>query len=187
MKRSCLSATIYTGITCVLSGIALGVSYIYMAKTHIPYKVTSVSVASVAFMPVGTSIAATCTAGSCLQPCGTGTCNWASSTLEIDVSGGRRDDGHRRRGTGDVRCRCRGDAPTPLLLLPLSLSLVCLQVTFVIYLAALMSFVGWFLFSVYVGIGFVALPIDCFMAFIHRPKTMPADQLAKERQSLRHR
>lgn len=144
LKRSCLSATIYTGITCVLSGIALGVSYIYMAKTHIPYKVTSVSVASVAFMPVGTSIAATCTAGSCLQPCGTGTCNWASSTLEIDV-------------------------------------------TFVIYLAALMSFVGWFLFSIYVGIGFVALPIDCFMAFIHRPKTMPADQLAKERQSLRHR
>jgi hypothetical protein len=27
------------------------------------------------------------------------------------------------------------------------------QVTFVIYMAALMSFVGWFLFSIYVGIG----------------------------------
>jgi hypothetical protein len=33
-----------------------------------------------------------------------------------------------------------------------------------------MSFVGWFIFSIYVGIGFIALPIDCINAFRHRPK-----------------
>lgn len=33
-----------------------------------------------------------------------------------------------------------------------------------------MSFVGWFIFSIYVGIGFIALPIDCINSFRHRPK-----------------
>ena len=33
-----------------------------------------------------------------------------------------------------------------------------------------MSFVGWFIFSIYVGIGFIALPMDCINSFRHRPK-----------------
>lgn len=36
------------------------------------------------------------------------------------------------------------------------------QSTFIVYLGALISFVGWFLFVIYVGIGMVALPMDCF-------------------------
>ncbi len=39
---------------------------------------------------------------------------------------------------------------------------VCAQVTLIIYLGALIAFVGWFLFVIYVGIGMVALPMDCF-------------------------
>jgi LMBR1 domain-containing protein 1 len=44
------------------------------------------------------------------------------------------------------------------------------QVTFVVYLAALLSFVGWFLFVIYGGIGLVALPVDLWRAFWTRPR-----------------
>jgi hypothetical protein len=83
--RALCSAIIYTTITVVIAIIVLVVSYIYLSKTHIPYKLTSVSVSTVAFQPVGTTIKATCAAGTCLQACGTGACNWTSETLSIDV------------------------------------------------------------------------------------------------------
>ena len=59
------------------------------------------------------------------------------------------------------------------------------QVTFIIYMAALLSFVGWFVFSVYVGIGFIALPIDCINAFRFRPKPLAFSELQKQRKTLR--
>jgi len=57
-------------------------------------------------------------------------------------------------------------------------------VTFVIYLAALMSFVGWFFFAIYVGIGFVALPLDAFNAFRYRPRPKDARTLNTMRKAL---
>lgn len=62
--------------------------------------------------------------------------------------------------------------------------LLALQVTLVIYLAALMSFVGWFIFSIYVGIGFIALPMDCFNAFIHRPKLLSLSEARQQKKVL---
>lgn len=35
-----------------------------------------------------------------------------------------------------------------------------MDVTFIVFLASLLSFVGWFLFVVYAGIGLVAIPLD---------------------------
>jgi LMBR1 domain-containing protein 1 len=61
------------------------------------------------------------------------------------------------------------------------------QVTFIIYTAALMSFVGWFIFSIYVGIGFVALPLDCFNAFRYRPRPLGYSELEKTRKNMRDR
>lgn len=76
-------------------------------------------------------------------------------------------------------CRVYADVPAG--------TLCSLQVTFIIYLAALMSFVGWFIFSIYVGIGFIALPIDCFNAFRYRPKVMSSSELTAARKALRTR
>jgi LMBR1 domain-containing protein 1 len=64
---------------------------------------------------------------------------------------------------------------------------VSMNVTFIIYLAAIMSFVGWFIFSIYVGIGFVALPMDCFNSFIHRPKLMGVSEARAQRKVLLNR
>lgn len=41
-------------------------------------------------------------------------------------------------------------------------SSVKMDVTFIVYLATLLSFVGWFIFTIYAGIGLVGLPIDGF-------------------------
>ena len=61
------------------------------------------------------------------------------------------------------------------------------QVSLIIYITALISFVGWFIFSIYVGIGFVALPINCINAFKFRPRPLAASELLKQRKALRDR
>lgn len=87
--RAGLSAIVYTMITVVISAIVIVLMYVFLNDTEIPYKLTAVSVATVAFQPADTPIAAKCAAGAtnCLQPCGTGTCNWVNNTLNISVSG----------------------------------------------------------------------------------------------------
>jgi LMBR1 domain-containing protein 1 len=66
-------------------------------------------------------------------------------------------------------------------------SILEMEVTIVIFLAAIMSFVGWFLFSIYVGIGFIAMPLDCFNAFIHRPKMLSTSEARNQRKVLMKR
>jgi len=44
-----------------------------------------------------------------------------------------------------------------------------------VFLPAFLGFVGWFIFSIYVGVGLIALPMDLIRAFIYRPKYMPKD------------
>ncbi|RHZ12412.1 hypothetical protein DYB37_001268 [Aphanomyces astaci] len=59
-----------------------------------------------------------------------------------------------------------------------------LDVSVPIYITALVSFVGWFAFSIFVGIGLVALPLDLILyvlAFFFRPKFIPADVYAQQK------
>ena len=62
-----------------------------------------------------------------------------------------------------------------------------MDVSLVILLAAILCFAGWFVFSIYVGIGFIALPIDCFNAFIHRPKVLTVSEARTQRKVLMKR
>lgn len=62
-----------------------------------------------------------------------------------------------------------------------------MQVTFVIYLAALLSFVGWFLFVIYGGIGMIALPMDLINGFIHRRKLLSDKGVARFKLTLQKR
>jgi LMBR1 domain-containing protein 1 len=56
-----------------------------------------------------------------------------------------------------------------------------INVSLPIYITALISFTGWFAFSVFVGIGLVALPLDLILAFFFRPKFIPADVYAQQK------
>ena len=85
--------------------------------------------------------------------CGNGKCVFNNDTLEITVCGSAAWCSAARVLRGGIQlvyvCDCVCDCGCAVA-----------QVTFVIYLGALLSFVGWFLFALYVGIGFVGLPID---------------------------
>jgi LMBR1 domain-containing protein 1 len=62
-----------------------------------------------------------------------------------------------------------------------------MDVTAVVFMTALLCFVGWFVFSIYVGIGFVALPMDSVYAFIHRPKMLSVGEVRNQRKALMKR
>ncbi|ETO32105.1 LMBR1-like conserved region-containing protein [Reticulomyxa filosa] len=61
------------------------------------------------------------------------------------------------------------------------------QVTIGVFLMAMLSFLGWFLFCVFAGIGLVALPIDLFNSWKHRPKPIPLDKYAEEKRKIGQR
>jgi LMBR1 domain-containing protein 1 len=44
------------------------------------------------------------------------------------------------------------------------------EVSFPIYCMAFLSFVGWFLFAIFGGVGLSALPIDLIRDFMYRPR-----------------
>eukprot|EP00639_Heterosigma_akashiwo_P015729 CAMPEP_0206385890 /NCGR_PEP_ID=MMETSP0294-20121207/15568_1 /ASSEMBLY_ACC=CAM_ASM_000327 /TAXON_ID=39354 /ORGANISM="Heterosigma akashiwo, Strain CCMP2393" /LENGTH=528 /DNA_ID=CAMNT_0053836735 /DNA_START=77 /DNA_END=1663 /DNA_ORIENTATION=+ len=62
-----------------------------------------------------------------------------------------------------------------------------IDVTFLIYVAALMSFLGWFLFVVFAGIGLGALPIDLVLAFVYRPTPLDARAIEERLGAVRAR
>lgn len=64
---------------------------------------------------------------------------------------------------------------------------ISFQSTFIVYMIALVSFVGWFLFAIFGGVGLAALPMDLITAFTTRPKPMPAEELAHEQLLLQAR
>ena len=45
-----------------------------------------------------------------------------------------------------------------------------IRVSFVVYVVAMTSFIGWILFSLFGGIGLFALPVDLFLDYKYRPK-----------------
>ena len=59
--------------------------------------------------------------------------------------------------------------------------------TFIIYMATLLTFLGWFIFSIYSGIGFMALPLHLIQNFIYRPKLLSSAELRLQKQSLCNR
>ena len=49
-----------------------------------------------------------------------------------------------------------------------------LSVTVPVYIIALIAFVGWFLFTIFVGVGLVALPYDMIRDYARRPQVTRA-------------
>lgn len=45
-----------------------------------------------------------------------------------------------------------------------------IEVSFPVYVLALLSFMGWFCFVIFGGCGMIALPIDLILGYMHRPK-----------------
>jgi LMBR1 domain-containing protein 1 len=72
------------------------------------------------------------------------------------------------------------------LVLPQKVTL-SLEVSFPVYVTGLVSFIGWFGFMIFCGIGLIALPLDLILAFAHRPKFISADVYAHQKLCLQRR
>lgn len=66
-------------------------------------------------------------------------------------------------------------------------SVITLQVSISTFFAALMAWVGWFLFALFGGIGMSALPMDLIQTYKNRPRHMDAVEFAEAQTSLRER
>lgn len=62
-----------------------------------------------------------------------------------------------------------------------------LPATFFAYATALASWVGWFLFAVWGGIGLAALPLDLILAYAYRPVPLDASEVAEYKLQLQAR
>jgi len=62
-----------------------------------------------------------------------------------------------------------------------------MQVSVSTFFAALMAWLGWFLFSIFGGIGMMAMPLDLLLVFKNRPRHMDAVEFAESQKSLRDR
>ncbi|KAJ3186814.1 hypothetical protein HK101_009569 [Irineochytrium annulatum] len=54
-------------------------------------------------------------------------------------------------------------------------------VSWLVYTVAIVSFVGWIIFTVFGGVGLVALPYDLILEFQHRPKPITAAEYAERK------
>ena len=59
-----------------------------------------------------------------------------------------------------------------------------IQVSFIVYAIAILSFVSWIVFSFFGGIGLAAVPLDFFYDFCTRPKSMIGTNLKKRKKIL---
>ena len=64
---------------------------------------------------------------------------------------------------------------------------VQLTASFLIYLVAFLSFIGWFFFALYAGVGLVSLPLDLLRAFWYRPRHMPRDLYLRSKKEVSKR
>ena len=60
-------------------------------------------------------------------------------------------------------------------------------VTIAVYLVALVAFLGWLFFTVFVGVGLVALPMDLINDYAKRPVGIDLEEYAKQRMLLNER
>ena len=58
------------------------------------------------------------------------------------------------------------------------------QISFPLYIIALVAFIGWFAFALFVGVGLFALPLDLINSFRTRPQPMSTKTYFEERQKL---
>jgi LMBR1 domain-containing protein 1 len=56
-----------------------------------------------------------------------------------------------------------------------------IPVSFPLYIVAFMAFLGWFFFTLFVGVGFIALPLDLLNEFRTRPEPMTTKTYFDER------
>lgn len=54
-----------------------------------------------------------------------------------------------------------------------------MPVTFPLYVMALASFIGWFFFILFAGVGFSALPLDYILEFKYRPRALGSRQMTE--------
>ena len=59
-----------------------------------------------------------------------------------------------------------------------------LKVSFIVYAIAILTFVSWFVFSFFGGIGLAAVPLDFFYSFFTRPRSMSGRNLKKRKNFL---
>lgn len=59
-----------------------------------------------------------------------------------------------------------------------------IDISFIIYLIAVMSFISWFIFAVFGGIGLAAIPLDFFYDFRTRPKHLKRIEIDQRRTDL---
>jgi len=50
---------------------------------------------------------------------------------------------------------------------------------------AIMSFIGWFFFLLFGGVGLSALPIDLILDFVHRPKLKKSADMMSSKKILK--
>mmetsp|Transcript_17303 Transcript_17303/g.35567 ORF Transcript_17303/g.35567 Transcript_17303/m.35567 type:complete len:562 (+) Transcript_17303:200-1885(+) len=62
-----------------------------------------------------------------------------------------------------------------------------MKVSLSTFFAALMAWLGWFLFSVFGGIGMASMPLDLLLVFKNRPRHMDAVEFAEAQKTLRDR
>jgi LMBR1 domain-containing protein 1 len=65
--------------------------------------------------------------------------------------------------------------------------MLTLSVSISTYFAALMAWIGWFLFALFGGIGMSAMPMDLIATYKNRPRHMDAVEFAEAQTSLRER
>jgi len=68
-----------------------------------------------------------------------------------------------------------------------SSALVSYSVGFPVYVIALSGWIGWWLFSIFCGVGLVTLPLDMYLAFIFRPHILAPDELATKEAEVQER
>lgn len=61
------------------------------------------------------------------------------------------------------------------------------NLAFPIYAIGLFGWIGWFLFSIFVGVGIVSLPFDLILEFINRPKVLSVDEYTQREVELHER
>jgi LMBR1 domain-containing protein 1 len=66
-------------------------------------------------------------------------------------------------------------------------TVLTVSVTIPVYLVALVAFIGWFLFTIFAGVGLVALPMDLLLDYARRPEPIDLEEYAKQRMLLNER
>jgi LMBR1 domain-containing protein 1 len=71
--------------------------------------------------------------------------------------------------------------------MPASTAIQTIQTSWMVYILALLSFLGWCLMTIFAGIGMVSLPMDMISAWFNRPRPIDLKQFAEKKIMLKKR